>query len=123
MGIEQKLYAMLQQSVDVDTETMLSKFHSARFQRQKRKQQMMKGLMASMIIILVGFLSINQFDISNKTQIVVSTAKEKNSELTQEMVEEFAVYLVDESDDVWETIEFLNEIGYEPVTNIVNGGS
>ena len=37
---------------------------------------------------------------------------------TEEFVYDLAVYLVDNSDDIWETLAFLDEIEFEPVVTM-----
>jgi hypothetical protein len=41
---------------------------------------------------------------------------------TEEYVYDLAEYLVENSDDIWETLAFFDNIEFEPVTNMNDGG-
>jgi hypothetical protein len=41
---------------------------------------------------------------------------------TEEYVYDLAEYLVENSDDIWETLAFLDNIEFEPVTKMNDGG-
>ncbi|NIA18670.1 MAG: hypothetical protein GWO85_01075 [Simkaniaceae bacterium] len=123
MDIEKKLESVFASNIEINPDEIIDRFHSQRVIRNRQKQRLLNGAAAAMIILFVGVFSINLFNGHSSIILTENPPASIEDTFTDEMVDEFAYYLMDESEDIWETLEFLNEIGYEPVTNLINGGS
>lgn len=123
MDIEKKLESVFASNIEINPDEIIDRFHYQRVIRNRQKRRLLNGAAAAVIILLVGVFSISLFNGHSSIILTENQPASIEDTLTDEMVDGFAYYLIDESKDIWETLEFLNEIGYEPVTNLINGGS
>jgi len=123
MNIEKHLESIFDSNNEINPDELMGRFHRQRIKRNRHKHQLMNGMAATVIILFVGVFSVNLFNGHNTPIVIENYSETMDDAYTDEMVEEFALYLMDESEDIWETLEFLNEIGYEPVSNLMSGGS
>ena len=99
-----------------DGDAFLEKLQGERQQRQQRKMGFIHGLTSAVIVIVLGMITSSQ--LTDDPTIYASTdliPVETMDAETEEFVYDLAVYLVDNSDDIWETLAFLDEIEFEPV--------
>ena len=99
-----------------DGDAFLEKLHGERQQRQQRKMGFIHGLTSAVIVVVLGMITSSQ--LTDDPMIYASTdliPVETMDAETEEFVYDLAVYLVDNSDDIWETLTFLDEIEFEPV--------
>ena len=83
----------------------------------------MNGLSAGIIVAVFGLITTSQ--LTDDPTIFASndlTPLEIMDKETEEFVYELAEYLVENSDDIWETLTFLDEIEFETVVAMNNGG-
>ena len=107
----------------LDENTFLDKLHSERKRRDLNKSRFFNGLSAGAFVILFSFITFAQlgddpmFYVSNDLK-----ALEVMDVETETYVYELADYLVDTSDDIWETLAFLDELNFETIIINENGG-
>ena len=84
----------------------------------------MNGVAATVLVALFGMASFSQ--LTDDPTVYRSTdlyAMEVMDSETEAYVYELADYLVSTSDDIWETMAFLDDIQFEPVVAMSNGGT
>ena len=83
----------------------------------------MNGASSAAFLAIFGFASMSQLtdDFTVYASNDLQALEVMDSE-TEAYVYDLASYLVDTSDDIWETIMFLDEIQFEPVIAINNRG-
>jgi hypothetical protein len=109
MKIEKQLQNMFSdETTSPDADNFLDKLHSTRKQRARRTQRLTYSISALVVVLLVGALTITQLN-NNSFENQYYT----DIEMTDEMFDEMMVYLVEESDDIWSTMEFFYEIENE----------
>ena len=102
-----------------DGDAFLEKLHGERQQRQQRKMGFIHGLTSAVIVVVLGMITSSQ--LTDDPMIYASTdliPVETMDAETEEFVYDLAVYLVDNSDDIWETLTFLDEIEFELVVTM-----
>ena len=83
----------------------------------------MNGVAAAALVAVFGLASFSQ--LTDDPAVYGSNdlyAMEVMDTETEAYVYDLASYLVDTSDDIWETIMFLDEIQFEPVIAMNNRG-
>ncbi|MFQ6605804.1 MAG: hypothetical protein ACE5D8_09670 [Fidelibacterota bacterium] len=125
MNVESTLKYMLHHREDqIDSDVLLQRFHSLRAERYRRRSQRVTGIAALLLLGLVSILTLQQISSAPfDSGLTVESTDVYEEELTEDVYLEFASYLVDESEDLWETVEFLYDIDYEPITELITGGS
>ena len=102
-----------------DGVAFLEKLHGERQKRQQRKMGFIHGVTSATIVVVLGMITSSQ--LTDDPMIYASTdliPVETMDAETEEFVYDLAVYLVDNSDDIWETLAFLDEIDFEPVVTM-----
>ena len=102
-----------------DGDTFLEKLHGERQKRQQRKMGFIHGVTSAAIVVVLGMITSSQ--LTDDPMVYASTdliPVETMDAETEEFVYDLAVYLVDNSDDIWETLAFLDEIDFEPVVTM-----
>jgi len=117
MNIEKQFESIAKSQFSApDGDAFLEKLHGERQQRQQRKMGFIHGLTSAVIVVVLGMITSSQ--LTDDPMIYASTdliPVETMDAETEEFVYDLAVYLVDNSDDIWETLTFLDEIEFEPV--------
>ena len=83
----------------------------------------MNGVSAAAFLAIFGFASMSQ--LTDDFTVYASNdlqALEVMDEETEAYVYDLAYYLVDTSDDIWETMIFLDQIQFEPIIAMNNRG-
>ncbi len=106
-----------------DTDAFLQKIHGERQRRHQRKTGFINGISAATIVAVLGLVTTSQltddpmvYASKDLIQVEVMDAE------TEEYVYDLAGYLVDNSEDIWETLAFLDEVKFEPVATMNDGG-
>jgi len=102
-----------------DGDAFLEKLLGERQKRQQRKMGFIHGVTSAAIVVVLGMITSSQ--LTDDPTIYASTdliPVETMDAETEEFVYDLAVYLVDNSDDIWETLAFLDEIEFEPVVTM-----
>ena len=120
MNIEKQFQGIAKSQFSVpDGDTFLEKLHGERQKRQQRKMGFIHGVTSAAIVVVLGMITSSQ--LTDDPMVYASTdliPVETMDAETQEFVYDLAVYLVDNSDDIWETLAFLDEIDFEPVVTM-----
>jgi len=113
MKIEKQIQNMFSdETTSPNADNFLDKLHSARKQRSRRSQKLTYGVSALVVVLLAGALTITQLNNDNYENQYY-TDIEMTDEMIDEYYDEMMVYLVEESDDIWSTMEFFYEIENE----------
>ena len=91
--------------------------------RHVEKMGIIYGVTAAAFVAVFGLMTTNQLsdDPAAYTSNYLKPLEVMDSE-TEEYVYDLAEYLVESSDDIWETLAFLDNIKFEPVTTMNDGG-
>ena len=120
MNIEKQFQGIAKSQFSVpDGDTFLEKLHGERQKRQQRKMGFIHGVTSAAIVVVLGMITSSQ--LTDDPMVYASTdliPVETMDAKTEEFVYDLAVYLVDNSDDIWETLAFLDEIDFEPVVTM-----
>ena len=120
MNIEKQFQGIAKSQFSVlDGDTFLEKLHCERQKRHQRKMGFIHGLTSAVIVVVLGMITSSQ--LTDDPMVYASTdliPVETMDAETEEFVYDLAVYLVDNSDDIWETLAFLDEIDFEPVVTM-----
>ena len=104
----------------IDPEDFIARLNSSWQKQIAARQQIKSGILAGILVIAVGFFS--QFQINSTTAHL--NYLEQNYLTMEEWVirelflEEATVYLFANTDDIWATLEFFDEIDFDPVTTL-----
>jgi len=124
MNIEKEFKNIIQShNQTIDENNFINNLHLERKRRYAKKIGFLNGVSAAAFLAIFGFASISQ--LTDDFTVYASNdlqALEVMDAETEEYVYEIASYLVDTSDDIWETIIFLDEIQYEPIIAMNNRG-
>ena len=124
MNIEKEFKNIIQShNHKIDENNFINNLHLERKRRYAKKIGFLNGVSAAAFLAIFGFASISQ--LTDDFTVYASNdlqALEVMDAETEEYVYEIASYLVDTSDDIWETIIFLDEIQYEPIIAMNNRG-
>lgn len=107
----------------LDESIFLEKLHSKRRSRDIKKFRILNGLSAAVFVSLFGWASFSQ--LTDDPMIYVSNDLKPMEIMdieTEIYVYELADYLVDTSDDIWETLAFLDEMNFETIAIKNNRG-
>ena len=123
MNIEKQIQNLIsEEHTVIDPDSFLDRLHSTREKRNRNQQRLSYGISMSVIVLLVGVLAFTQ--LSNKATSVQYGEYLISENITDEMAEEYydelAVYLVEESDDIWSTMEFFYDTNYQTNNNMEN---
>ena len=88
-----------------------------------KKMGIIYGVTAAAFVAGFGLMTTNQLsdDSAAYTSNYLKPLEVMDSE-TEEYVYYLAEYLVENSDDIWDTLAFLDNIEFEPVTTMNDGG-
>ena len=124
MNIEKELKYIIQSQVQtIDEDNFINNLHIERKHRHAKKIGFINGVSAAAFLVIFGFATMSQLtdDFTVYASNDLQALEVMDSE-TEAYVYDLASYLVDTSDDIWETIMFLDEIKFEPVIAMNNRG-
>ncbi len=125
MNIENRFQQIAQSGFSSpDGDTFIAKLHGERQRRHQKKVGFFNGFAAAAFVAVFGLASFSQ--LTDDPTVYGSTdlyAMEVMDVETEDYVYDLADYLVSSSEDIWETISFLDEIQFEPVLAMYNGGT
>ena len=124
MNIEKEFKNIIQShNRTIDEKNFINNLHIERKHRHAKKIGFMNGVSAAAFLAIFGFASMSQLtdDFTVYASNDLQALEVMDSE-TEAYVYDLASYLVDTSDDIWETIMFLDEIKFEPVIAMNNRG-
>ena len=124
MNIENRFQQISQSNFETpDGDTFIEKLHEERQKRHVKKMGIINGITAAAFVMVFGLITTNQLtdDPAAYASNDLKPLEVMDSE-TEEYVYDLAEYLVENSDDIWETLAFLDNIEFEPVKIISDRG-
>ena len=123
MNIEKKIQNLFtEEHADINSDSFLDRLHNTREKRIRNQQRLSYGISMSVIILLVGVLAFTQLS-NNASSIQYEDyiiSENISDEMAEEYYDELAVYLVENSDDIWSTMEFFYDANYQIISNTEN---
>lgn len=112
MKFEKQLESSLStQNLILDEKEFITNIHKKQFINFKKKQQLTQTIIGGLLILMIGFLSVESLD---KSPIIYSYYVENNQEIleidTTAYFEDMALILIDSDEDIYETATFLYEL-------------
>ena len=116
MNIEKQIQNLFsEEHANINPDSFLDRLHNTREKRIQNQQRLSYGISMSIIVLLVGVLAFTQ--LSNNASSVQYEEYFISENITEDMAEEYydelAVYLVEQSDDIWATMEFFYDANYQ----------
>ncbi|MGY8780260.1 MAG: hypothetical protein ACKVJJ_01200 [Fidelibacterota bacterium] len=125
MNIENRFKQISQMSFSPPGgDTFLNNLHGERRNRYQKKMSIINGVAAASVLFVLSLVTFNQLtddpmDYASSDFIMIEVMDSE----TEEYVYDLAGYLVESSDDIWETLAFLDDIGFKPITSMNGGGT
>ncbi len=123
MKIEKQIQSLFsEEHAAIDPDSFLDRLHSTREKRIRNQQRLSYGISMSVIVLLVGVLAFTQLS-NNASSIQYEDyiiSENISDEMAEEYYDELAVYLVENSDDIWSTMEFFYDTNYQTNNNMEN---
>ncbi len=120
MNIEKQIQSLFSDDHSkIDAGNFLDKLHATQERKIRNKQQFYYGVSSLVVVLLVGILAITQLN-NNSSDIRYNqyfTDINIAEEMMEEYYDELAVYLVEQSDDIWATMEFFYEVNNQSINN------
>ncbi len=100
----------------VDADLFIKNLHGERIKRDSKRQGFLNGITATLMVVSLGIFTASQLQENPAEMSVVDVFQtEIIDNETELFLYEMADYLVQESDDVWGTIAFLEETNVKPI--------
>ncbi len=113
MNIEKQIQSLFSDdSSTIDVSNFLDKLHTTQERKIRNQQRYSYGISSLVVVLLVGILAITQ--LNNNASDLQYNQYFADADITEEMMEEYydelTVYLVEQSDDIWTTMEFFYDV-------------
>ena len=120
MDFEKKIKESLQtQRIDLDSEMFLENLHTKRKAIEFRRNRIINAFSAMALLFFVGFSTFKSLQNENYIYALNDLKAMQNMDQETELfMHDLANYLIDSSDNYWETIEFFEELKYEPIYSL-----
>ncbi len=103
-----------------DVDMFLTNLHEKRKSQEDRSRGFLNGIAAGILVLLIGLFTAAQLSVDPAEIWVVDYFPEMIiDEDTEILVYELAYYLIQESDDMISTINFLDQVNFEPVNSML----
>ena len=123
MKIEKQIQNLFtEEHADINLDSFLDRLHNTREKRIRNQQRLSYGISMSVIVLLVGALAFTQLS-NNASSIQYENyiiSENISDDMAEEYYDELAVYLVENSDDIWSTMEFFYDVNYQIISNTEN---
>ena len=110
----------------VDKEKFINNLTEARYKQKLKRSQAISGILAICLIIIVGiasYLELDQGAIYLGENFYFSDSNISNSDFDEYnlnndyYIDDLAIYIIEEEDDIWTAFSFLDEIEYDNFIN------
>ena len=120
MDFEKKIKESLQtQRIDLDSEMFLENLHAKRKAIEFPRNRIINAFSAMALLFFVGFSALKSLQNENYIYALNDLKAMQNMDQETELfMHDLANYLIDSSDNYWDTIEFFEELEYEPIYSL-----
>ncbi len=127
MNFESKIRQTISDSDrTVDKEKFINNLTEARYEQKLKRSQAISGILAICLIIIIGIASYVELDqgaIYLGGNFYFSDSNISNSDFDEYnlnndyFIDDLAIYIIEEEDDIWTAFSFLDEIEYDNFIN------
>jgi hypothetical protein len=127
MNFESKIRQTISDSDrTIDKEQFINNLTEARYKQKLKRSQAISGILAICLIIIVGIASYFELDqgaIYSGGNFYFSDSNISNSDFDEYnlnndyYIDDLAIYIIEEEDDIWTAFSFLDEIEYDNFIN------
>lgn len=129
MNFESKIRQTISDSDrTIDKEQFINNLTEARFKHKLKRSQAFSGILAICLIIIVGLTSYFELD-----QGVIQSGRnyyfidrnisysdfDKDNYNNDYLLDDLAIYIIEEEDDIWTAFSFLDEIEFDNFINYI----
>lgn len=129
MNFESKIRQTISDSDrTIDKEQFINNLTEARFKHKLKRSQAFSGILAICLIIIVGLTSYFELD-----QGVIQSGRnyyfsdrnisysnfDENNYNNDYLLDDLAIYIIEEEDDIWTAFSFLDEIEFDNFINYI----
>ena len=110
----------------IDKEKFINNLTEARYKQKLKRSQAISGILAICLIIIIGIASYVELDqgaIYLGGNFYFSDSNISNSDFDEYnlnndyYIDDLAIYIIEEEDDIWTAFSFLDEIEYDNFIN------
>ncbi|MEC8839084.1 MAG: hypothetical protein VYA09_02920 [Candidatus Neomarinimicrobiota bacterium] len=110
----------------IDKEKFINNLTEARYKQKLKRSQAISGILAICLIIIVGiasYIELDQGAIYSGGNFYFSDSNISNSDFDEYnlnndyFIDDLAIYIIEEEDDIWTAFSFLDEIEYDNFIN------
>ena len=121
MNFEQKIKQIMTESDLIDDKNkFIDALHLQREKNMLKHHRFISGLSMSLVILFVAVSSFTQLDKGSDPWLDdnLTAAVQEDDEELENYLADLSVMLVDASDDIWETVKFLDEMNFDIINQI-----
>ena len=125
MNIDKQIKKIQNEDVgNIDSQSFVNNLHRKRIQNDARSAQAISGIISFCILVIFSFLTVSQlaYEPGSFASTDLIPYEEMDSE-TEDFVIDLAAYLVNSSNDIWETLNFFDEINFDNIIASNYGGT
>ena len=125
MNIDKQIKKIQNEDVgNIDSQSFVNNLHRKRIQNDARSAQAISGIISFCILVIFSFLTVSQlaYEPGSFASTDLIPYEEMDSE-TEDYVIDLAAYLVNSSNDIWETLNFFDEINFDNIIASNYGGA
>ena len=103
-----------------DKNKFLDALHSQRERKMLQRHRFISGVSMCVLILFIGITSVTQFDKGSDPWLednLTFMTQDVDLEL-ENYLTDLSIMLVDASDDIWATVEFLDEMNFDIINQI-----
>ena len=129
MNFESKIRQTISDSDrTIDKEQFINNLTDARFKHKLKRSQAFSGILAICLIIIVGLTSYFELDqgvIQSGRNYYFSDRNISYSDFDEDnynndyLLDDLAIYIIEEEDDIWTAFSFLDEIEFDNFINYI----
>lgn len=125
MNIDKQIKKIQNEDVgNIDSQSFVNNLHRKRIHNDARSAQAISGIISFCILVIFSFLTVSQlaYEPGSFASTDLIPYEEMDSE-TEDYVIDLAAYLVNSSNDIWETLNFFDEINFDNIIASNYGGT
>ena len=123
MNFEEKLRKTFSSTSEMlDSEQFINKLTTARYAQALKRSQAISGYLALIVVLFVGILGYNELDqgaILMEGSYYYSTTIDFDQDEDSEYLDDLALYIMEQEEDIWMAFSFLDELEYDKIVNLM----